>query len=158
IERLPRLLRAQQAKAARQEEELREAQETLKKMRIATHEKEVTLKAAQQQIAKYEKQRNEATTRKEYDALNAEIASTKSHCAKIEDGILESMLAADEQAARLPESEKALQQAKEEVAQFEKTSKEREASLAAMLEQAQKELKEVEGSLPTDIRPQYERL
>ncbi|HXG11358.1 MAG TPA: C4-type zinc ribbon domain-containing protein [Gemmataceae bacterium] len=158
IDRLPLRLRALQAKVARQEEELREGQELLKRKRVETHEKEVSLKATQQQIAKYEKQRNEATTRKEYDALNAEIAAAKQHCAKIEDEILESMLAADEQAARLPALERELQRIKEEVAQFEKVARERQTELAVMLEQAQKELKEIEAGLPADIRAQYERL
>lgn len=158
IDRLPVRLRAQKQKVTRQEEQLHEAQELLKKLKVATHEKEVTLKAAQAQIAKYEQQRNTTTTRKEYDALNAEIASTKTNCQRIEDQILEAMLKADEQAGKLPEVDKQLKQAKQEVAQFEVTAQERKTSLAAQLDQAQKELKEVEASLAADVRAQYERL
>jgi predicted nucleic acid-binding Zn-ribbon protein len=68
------------------------------------------------------------------------------------------MLAADEQSARLPELERSLQEAKEEVAQFEKAARQRQAELAVMLEQAQKELQEVEAGLPPAMREQYERL
>jgi predicted nucleic acid-binding Zn-ribbon protein len=158
IERLPRLLKAQQARVARQEELLKEAQELLKKLKVATHDREVTLKTAQALIAKYEKQRNETTSRKEYDALNHEIAVTRENCAKIEDQILEAMLKADEQAAKIPELEQELQKAKEECARFEKTSGERQASLAAQLEQALKALKEVEANVPDDVREQYDRV
>jgi predicted nucleic acid-binding Zn-ribbon protein len=158
IERLPRLLRAQQARVARQEELLHEAHEILKKKRVATHEKEVSRRAVEEQKAKYEKQRNEATTRKEYDALNAEIAAARGHIAKIEDEILESMIAADEYAARIPELEKELQKAKEECARCEQTSSERQANLQAQLEQVLKELTEVEAKLSEDVRQQYERL
>lgn len=158
IERLPRLLRAQQTKVVRQEEMLQEAHDTLKKKKVITHEREVSLKVSQQQIEKYEKQRNTATTRKEYDALNAEIASAKQQCAKIEDQILEAMVAADEQAARIPDLEQLLKKAKEELVQFDRTSSERQANLAAQLEQAGKELKEAETTLSVDVREQYERL
>jgi hypothetical protein len=158
IERLPRLLRAHQAKVVRQEELLREAQEIHKKKKVATLDREAALKAAQQQIAKYEKQRNESSSRKEYDALNAEIAATKLQCQKIEDQILEAMMAADEQAARLPELEAALKQARDEVAQFDRTLKDRQDNLTGQLEQATKELAAVEGSLAEDVRAQYERL
>lgn len=158
IERLPRLLKAQQVRVARQEELLKEAHEKLKKLKVATHDREVTLKTAQALIAKYEKQRNETTSRKEYDALNHEIAMTRENCARIEDQILEAMLKADEQAAKAPELEKELQKAKEECTRFEKTSGERQASLAAQLEQALKELKEVEANVPADVREQYNRV
>ncbi|HEV3083130.1 MAG TPA: hypothetical protein VGY66_25315, partial [Gemmataceae bacterium] len=40
IERVPRMLKAQQAKIVRQEEALREAQEVLKRAKLTTHEKE----------------------------------------------------------------------------------------------------------------------
>src|ERR1051326_7621476 len=77
IGRGPRLLQAQQAKVSRQEEVAREAQETLKRLKVTSHEKEVQLKAKQQQIVKHEKQLNEASGKKEYDALRAEIAGDK---------------------------------------------------------------------------------
>lgn len=158
IDRLPRQLKAQQGKVSRSEEALREAQETVKRAKLDTHAKESELKEVQQLIAKHEKQRNEATTRKEYDTLNHEIAAEKQKCRAIEDKILESMLAADEKAAQVPELEKALQAAKEEVARFELTAGERRAGLEAQLRQAMAELKDIEVHLPDDIRREYERI
>src|SRR5919202_130820 len=73
IDRGPRALKAQQDKVARQEEALREAQEVIKRLKVETHDKELTLRGKQQQIAKHERQLNEATSKKEYDALQAEI-------------------------------------------------------------------------------------
>lgn len=158
IDRGPRLLKAQQAKIVKQEEALRQGQETLKKQKVKMHEKEVTLKTAQQQITKYEEQRNKATSKKEYDAFQAEIASTKKQILKIEDEILEVMSAVDEKAALIPELEKGVKQAKEELSQFEKTSQARAAGLTEQLQQAQKELAEVEAVLAPDVRTQYLRL
>src|SRR5207237_417472 len=61
IDRAPRQEKAQQTKVARQEEILREAQEGIKKSKVAIHDKEVSLKTIHSQIAKHKKQLNEST-------------------------------------------------------------------------------------------------
>lgn len=158
IDRLPQRLKAQQNKVARQEETQRETQETLKKTKVKTHDKEVTLKTTHQQIAKHQKQLNEAASKKEYDALQAEINADKQKCQKLEDEILEAMAETEGRTAQLPELEKSVKQAKEEAAQFEREASARQASLSEQLQQALQQLKEVEATLPADVRPQYERL
>jgi predicted nucleic acid-binding Zn-ribbon protein len=158
VERLPRQLKAQQAMVTRAEGAVREAQETLKKLKLATREKEITLQTNQQLIAKHEKQRNEATSKKEYDALQAEIAVEKRKCQKTEDEILESIIAADDYAAKLPELESALKRAKAECAEFERTAAERRTSMTEQLNKALAELKDIEVHLPVDVQPLYTRL
>src|SRR5262249_221554 len=49
-------------------------------------------------------------------------------------------------------------QAKTESAEYERNARVREADLTEQLAQAQKQLQEVEATLPEDIRPQYQRL
>jgi predicted nucleic acid-binding Zn-ribbon protein len=158
IERGPRVLQAHRAKIARQEEALHEAQEALKHAKVASHQKEVSLKATHQQIAKYEEQRNKATTRKEYDTLQAEIAAAKQAGSKIEDEILEAMGQVEEQAARVPAAETEVQRARDEYAAFEKQTEERLARQREQLAAVQGQVKAVEASLPADVRPVYERL
>ncbi len=158
IERSPRLVKTQEARVARQEEALREAHEALKRLKVTNHEKEVQVKTIQQQIAKHEKQLNEAGSKKEYDALKAEIASGKRKCADLEDEILSGLLEIDERTAQIPELEKAVQQAKAEYVDFEKNAQGRRVGLIEQLNQALQKIKEVETTLPTDVRPQYDRL
>jgi predicted nucleic acid-binding Zn-ribbon protein len=158
IERLPRLVKGQQAKVARQEDAVREAHEAIKRLKISGHAKEVSLKEAQQQIAKHEKQLNEAGSKKEYDALKAEIAAEKQKCQQLEDEILNGMMEMEERAAQVPEIEKTVAQAKKESAEHEQNARVREANLAELMAQTQKQLQEVEASLPDDVRPQYQRL
>jgi predicted nucleic acid-binding Zn-ribbon protein len=157
VERGPRILKAHQAKVVKQEEALHEAQEALKRLKVANHEKEVSLKVTHQQIAKYEEQRNKATTRKEYDTLQAEIAAARQTGRKIEDDILEDMAKVEEQAARIPEAEKALQQAKQDYADFERQTQERLVGQREQHAQVLEKIKAVEASLPADVRPVYER-
>jgi predicted nucleic acid-binding Zn-ribbon protein len=158
IDRLPRQQKAHQARIARQEELLKQEQDAIKHLKVAGHEKEVSLKTAHGQVARYEQQRNEATSKKEYDALQAEIAGARSKAQQLEDEILAGMAEGEERAARVPELEQAVRQAKEEAAAFEKGAAERRESLAAQLAETQAKLAEVEAGLPAEVRPQYNRL
>jgi predicted nucleic acid-binding Zn-ribbon protein len=156
INRLPVRLKAQQAKLTRQEEELKAARDALQHIKVGIHQNEVSLKEANQHITKLEGQ--PVTNKKEYDALRNEVAAERKKCGTIEDAILEGMAAAEEQAARIPEVEKALKAGKDELARFEASSKERVAALTDELRKTQAQLKEVEATLPDGIRKDYERL
>jgi predicted nucleic acid-binding Zn-ribbon protein len=158
LDRGPRTLGLQQAKIAKQDEVYREAQETIKRLKVTTHEKEGSLRAKNQQIVKHQKQLNEATGKKEYDALQQEIAGEKKACLELEDDILNDMAATEEMTAQLPQLEEAAKRAKEELARFEKEHQARLASLTEQLNQVTQQLKEVEATLPEDIRPSYDRL
>jgi uncharacterized protein len=158
IERAPRLLKAHQAKVTRQEETLRVGQDALKRLKVVMHDKEGELKTAQQLVTKYEDQRNKATSKKEYDAAQAEINSTRKKCQQIEDQILDAMGDVETKTAELPELEKGIKLAKQELAEFEKTNQTRLVSLTEQLKEAQRQLTEVEAALPDDVRTHYNRL
>ena len=154
----PRQLKAQQNKIAKDEENVKKAQEIVKQSKVHIHEKEVSIKATQTEIAKYEKQLGEISTKKEYDALRSEIAKSREHIKKIEDGILELMLESDEKAKLVPEAEKAVKKAKDDLAQFERDLQEKLQRWAEEKARAVEELKKVEASLPDDVKIHYDRL
>jgi len=158
IDRMPRHLKAQEAKVARQEEAVHETQELLKRLKLESHEKEGQLKATLQLVEKHKQQREQVTSKKEYDALSNEIAADKTKCQELEDEILDTLGKVEERTAQLPELDQAVKRAKEEYAAYEKTAESRQLTLAEQLQQVQNQLKEVEAGLPTDVRPLYERL
>jgi uncharacterized protein len=158
LERGPRQIKAQQAKVARHETVLREELDAIKKLKVATHEKEISLKTAHGQIAKYQKQLTEAASKKEYDALQTEIAVATERTRQLEDEILAAITESEERTAKIPEMEKGVRQAKEEAAAFEKGTAERNAGLTAHLAETQARLKEVDATVPADIRTQYNRI
>jgi len=157
IERQPRQLKAMQTKLARQEELQRQAQEGLKKLKVTIHEKEVSLKTKHQEIAKHEKQRDEAKGTKAFDALQSEIATERQACAQFEDQILNGIMETEEKTAQLPEFEKAVKQAKADLGNFDQISQKRVTELKEELGRAQAQLKEVEETLAEDIRALYLR-
>jgi uncharacterized protein len=158
IDRGPHLLKAHQTKAAKQEDALREAQESIKKFKVAMHEKEGNLKAKEQQIGKHEQQLNQATSKKEYDALRSEVDNDRKAVRKIEDEILDVMGEIESRTIQLPELERSVQRAKEEAVRATSDIQSRRDEFTDRLNEVHKQLQEVEASLPEDIRAQYERL
>jgi predicted nucleic acid-binding Zn-ribbon protein len=158
VEQGPRMLRAQQGNVTKKEEALRQAQDEIKKLKVAIHEKEVSLKTRNQQIVKHEKQLNQAAGKKEYDALKLEIETDRKEVPKLEDAILDAMAEVEDKTARLPEWEKALQQAKADLAAYERDSGARLAALAEEREKVLRQLAEIEASIPPDVREPYDRI
>jgi predicted nucleic acid-binding Zn-ribbon protein len=154
----PSLFKAQQAKLARAETILKEAQDHLNHLKATMHEKEVELKSTHQQIAKYEKQLNEAGAKKEYDALQHEIAACRQTGARLEDEILAIMAEIDETTQKLPGLDANLKQVRDETAGFDKEAQERIARLTADLQETTAHLVETEKQVPANVRALYERL
>src|SRR5204862_7247130 len=95
-------------------------------------------------MAKYEKQREAAASlgKKEYDALQIEIQHSKESAAKLENDIFGLMEEIDQLQVRLPELDKTIAQAKKELAEWDKTVKERQVVLQVELEKARAPVKE----------------
>jgi predicted nucleic acid-binding Zn-ribbon protein len=158
INRGPQTIKAHQDKTAKQEELLQQAQESIKKLKITLHEKDVSLKAQHQVVAKHEKQLNEATSRKEYDTLRVEIESDKKVCSKIEDEMLEVMGDIETRTLQIPEYEKAVKKTKEDTARVLSDVQTRRNEFTDRLNEALKSIHDVEASLPEDVRALYDRL
>jgi predicted nucleic acid-binding Zn-ribbon protein len=157
LDRIPRLRKAHQARLAKQEQALREAQEAIRKLKVTASDKEKSLKATNGQITRYEQQVNLVSSKKEFDALQLEIAHARTTCEKLEDEILQALVDVDEKTAQLPGLEKALAQVKDEVAKFEAESAPRQADWAAQQAETRKQLQAAEANVPAELRPQYNR-
>jgi len=158
IEQGPRQLQAQKNLVARQEESLRQAHEEVTKCKVKQRDLESQLKSSQQQVEKYQKQLNDVTSKKEYDAVKVEIAGAEKHVRKVEDGILEVMGQIEEKNALIPAAEKQVHKAQEELAKVEKDLQDRLARFAQEREAALKQLAEVEANLDEDLKTLYKRL
>jgi predicted nucleic acid-binding Zn-ribbon protein len=158
IARAPQVLKVHQARITRQEEALRQALESLKGLKVKNLDRESRLKETYHQLNKHETQIKTASGTKEYDALKKEITTEREACRALEEEILEGIGAIEQRAAEIPELENALAKAKEDYAQFEKTSAERRASHEAQLRETRQKLREVEATIPEDVRVVYERL
>src|SRR5205814_8792614 len=66
-----------------------------------SHQDDVTLKGIADQIKKYETQLNQIMSKKEFDALQHEIAHGKEQASQLEDQILQTLTDIDDQTAQL---------------------------------------------------------
>jgi predicted nucleic acid-binding Zn-ribbon protein len=158
LDRFPLQARAQQAKVKRQEDAKHDEHETIKKLKVTIHEQEVSLKANNTQIKKHEGQLSEISSKKEYDALLAEIAAGRKKSQQLEDEILAAMTEVEERTAKLPEFDQNVVRAQEEFGRWEKTAKGRQAEQTAELAATSEKLKAAEAQIPEKVRPQYSRM
>ena len=157
IEKGPRLIKQQQAKLEKHDKVVRDAHDNLKHLKVSQHEKETTLKATHQQIAKYEKQLDTAASKKEFDALQTEIAHAKGKCAALEDEILATMGEIDDRTAEIPVVEKALADVTAESATAEQDAQDRHARLTKDLQETLALLAEAEKGVPETARKVYDK-
>jgi len=158
IDRAPARLKAEQAKATRAQDAVRDNHEAIKKLKVAAHEKEVTLRTTHTQIGRYQQQLNEVGSKKEYDALQGEIAAARQRGAALEEEALAAMTETEERTAKIPELEQAAKRAAEEFARWEKDSGARLAELKRQLDETEAKRKEVEAAVPSTTQPQFERI
>jgi uncharacterized protein len=154
----PKQQAAQQGVVAKREEELKEGQDAVKRLKIGVHEHEVSIKAEQQQIKKYEQQLNDITSKKEYDALRHEIAGVQQRIRGLEDETLTAMMALDEGTAKLPALEEAVKKAKAEADSFERNIQDQHETWLQQRDEAIKQIAVEEAKLPEDIHQDYDRL
>ena len=157
LDRVPRQRKAYAAKQAAREQGLKDEQEAVKKLKVSISDKEKQLKSKGEQIDRYTRQQNEVTTRKEHEALMLEMAHARDMIAKLEDEILAAMTEVEERTAKLPDLEKGVKAAKDEVAKFEADVAPRKADLEKQLAESQSALKAAEGRIGPDVRSQYVR-
>jgi predicted nucleic acid-binding Zn-ribbon protein len=159
IERIPRQVKVQQARVAKQEQTLREGQEAVKHLKVTASDKEKALKSTHEKIARFERQINDVSSKKEYDALQLEIAHAKEECSRLEDEVLAALTEGEERAALVPELEKAVKQARAELQKVEAETGPRKADLEGQFKETQEKLKQVEATLTLspDRRSQYNR-
>ena len=158
IDLLPISLKAYQSKVARQDQALKDAHEGIKKLKVTIHEKEVSLKATNQILAKYEKQANDMKTPKEVDAIQTEIANTKTHITSLEEEILAKLSELDDKTAQLPAVEEQLKKARDQAAAFEVEMAEHRTRLLAETKLAETDLKTNEAKIPAVYRSTYDRM
>ncbi|MBJ7305051.1 MAG: hypothetical protein DWI08_04100 [Planctomycetota bacterium] len=158
IARIPRQIKAQKTRIERMEKEFKDFQDLLKKIKVSIHEKEVSFKELNAKNAKLQKQQNEASDNKAYDALKTEIGTTKAEISKVEDEILFAITEQEEKTAALPEQEKLLKTAKAEAIAIEKSSTERKAELEKQLTETSALLKAAESQLSAEHLPKYLRI
>lgn len=158
VERAPKVHKAHQTKIANLQKAATDAKDDLKKRKAHQLELESRLKAANQTLAKHEKQFNELTTQKEFSAKQADIDSTKLLIVSIEEEILVSMSEIEGLTAKIPALEAAVVKGQEDFATFEVESAERITRLKGDIATSTKKLVGLDAKIPAPSKAIYDRL
>ena len=154
----PRVSKAQLKVREAAEAAHADAHAVIGKLKLIIREHEGTVKQIAAQLAKFEKQLESAASGKEYEAKQSEIRHAKEKLAATEEAELAAMEELEARTAALPAADADWAAAQKQYDEDQKEGKERLDYLTAEHARASAELKGVEGTLPADLKEQYDRL
>jgi predicted nucleic acid-binding Zn-ribbon protein len=157
IERYPRSLKTQMGRVTFAEQQLKDEQDAIKRLKVTSHEKEVDLKAREGQIERSRKKLVDVSEQRQIDALNSEIVQGKEAVGQLEEEILNTLAEIEERAAGLPKLEQTLATARAEYATFEAAATAKKVEQEVLLKQAVVDLAEAEKGIPSGFRDGYQR-
>ena len=158
VDQTQRLQKRLENRIANAQKALQSHLDAIKSLRVTVHDKEVSIKANQQQSAKYLWQRNQVKEKKEYDALTHEMDNLKQINNVLEDEALTALTAIDEKAAQTPTLEQAVRTAEAELAQFHEGQKNAEPDRARRLQETEAEVAHKLSRLAPEARVAYNRV
>jgi len=153
----PRQLKRLQSRVASTEKALADHHTKIKSMKVSINDKEVSLKANAEQIKKYKKDLNAITSKKEFDALNIEIAGLEKRNGDLEDEGLQLMTQVEEAVAKIPTFEQTIKDAKANYAKVDAELKAQLPSWQNRLDEAKQQFAEKKMLIPEDWRKIFDR-
>jgi predicted nucleic acid-binding Zn-ribbon protein len=157
-QRGPKQVAAQRASFQKLEAELEAQRSALKAARMAADQKQLQLKTGEAKIADLQNKLNAASSNREYQALQEQIAADRMANSVLEDEILEALGKIDDMQRELKEFEQRVARAREEVVKVEQAVAEQAQLIQQDLTRLEAELRRVEGTLSREFADIYHRL
>jgi predicted nucleic acid-binding Zn-ribbon protein len=156
IDRGPRVLKAQQARLAAEEQAHKDHHEAIKKLKLKQRDDEGTLKQTESRLVKLQQQLLGISVTKEYEAKQSEIRQATDAKNGLEETILATMTELDEKTAAIPDVEKRWADAQAEFRQYQVDAAERLARMQADQKESQALLAAHEAELPPNVKGLYD--
>ena len=154
----PAAIEALDSRLASATEGLAEAKRRLEETHTARRAVEKDLAMVQTRLSKYKDQLMEVKTNREYQAMLKEIEVAQNEVRRLEDLILEHMIAGDERTAQVKEADARLAAAKKSAAEERERLEREVADLRSELERSEGSRREVAAGLPKDVLGIYDTL
>ncbi|HVT30185.1 MAG TPA: phospholipase [Lacipirellulaceae bacterium] len=158
LERGPKQVRVREANVVQLESRLAEAQNNAKQTQMAVDRKQLDLKSGEQKVVDLRVKLNQASSNREYQAFLEQIAAAEMAGSVLSDEILEGMEKVDQLIAAVKEAEKNLAASKQELEKTRRSVDDAAATIRTDLTRLEGELVKAEQALPTDIKPDYQRV
>ena len=157
-ERGPRVTRAHQANVERLENELEALTKEARSLRVATDDKQSQLASREASLEKRRLQLRAASSNREFQALQDEVAAAQKTNEILEVEILEAMEKLDEYDKGLEQAKAAVAKGREDAERVAVETREAEPLIRGDIERLRSELQQCEGELPGEFREMYRRV
>lgn len=158
LRRGPNLLRAHEMNLKKQEAERDRLREENTKMKVSIDAKQGRLKDGEEKIKKLKVQLNTATSNREYQGLQEQIAATEMANSVLADEILEGLERLDETALHVDAAAKLVEKTAAEAAKAKQKVEQETPLINADIKQLEAELAENENRLDGDFKTLYLRI
>ncbi len=154
----PRQIKAHRDNVARLTSGLEQAEEDAKSTKMRVDQKQLQLRSGEDKIRELENKLNSASTNREFQALQEQIAADRMAGSVLQDEILEALEKIDELDVAVREARQKVEKGQEELAKSERAISEQNELLERDVERLQKELQTAESELPKDLQDAYQRI
>ncbi|HUT11072.1 MAG TPA: phospholipase [Thermoguttaceae bacterium] len=158
LARGPKQMRACEANVAYQEGQFAKVREETRAIRMATDAKQVQLFGGENKIKELKIKLNAASSNREYQVLQDQIAAQEMTNSVLADEILEGLERIDECKEKVAEAEANVAKAREKSEKVHAEVQEQEPLIRGDLERLEAELKQCEANLPADVQELYQRV
>lgn len=158
LDRGPKKVKASELNVERLEEEHGKAKEELQRLQLKSSEQELQLKEREGRILDLKGKMNSCSNNKEYQALVEQIAADEQASSVLSDEILEFFETVNTQQEVVNAAEENVQTAKQELESLKGKVSGEHANLVSEVARLSAELSKAESTLPSDIKPNYERM
>ena len=154
----PRVLKIQQKTLADEDAAHKEHHDAIKRWKLKQKDDEGSLKTTETRLLKVQTDLNSATSKKEFDAKNVEIATATARKSEFEDAILTALAEVEDRVAAIPAVEKKWADAQSTFKRQQVEAAERLARLQADQVESLAGLEATEAKIPPEHRNQYNRI
>ena len=158
LDRGPKLIAARKANLTALSEAVETAKQSVKDAQLATNQKELQLKEREAHIVTTQGKLNTANSNKEYQAFLEQIAADEQANSVLSDEILELFDKVEELSKAVKERESELGQGEGELAELTKKIEGERGSLEADLKRLTAECEQLETTLPSEVKQDFERI
>lgn len=158
LERGPKQIALREQNVEQRKSDLAAAQEVQKQARLQADRKQLDLRDAEQRIVDWNAKLNSASSNKEYQTLQEQIAATEMANSVLTDEILEGLERIDSLGEAVKAAEASVEATKDELEKVRKQVEEAAEGIRNEITRLEADLSECEATLPGDFRENYHRV
>lgn len=158
LERGPRQIKGGEGRQETLEKAVGAAKDVLKRTKLTTHEKELTLKQREQRILDIRSRLNSCSTNKEYQAYIEQIAADEQANSVLSDEIIDLFDKAKNEETTIKSAEAELEKCKTDLEAIRRRVAGERDQLERELARLGDELKDAEITLPPEVKGDYQRV